>query len=57
MTPKISLVTVVAVALVAIPAAWGSQAQSNPRGDARVRRGRDARGSRLAQLSRSTCGT
>ena len=32
MTPKISLVTVVAVALVAVPAAWGSQQQSNPRG-------------------------
>ncbi len=32
MTPKISLVTVVAVALVAVPAAWGGQAQSNPRG-------------------------
>ena len=32
MTSKISLVTVVAVALVAVPAAWGGQAQSNPRG-------------------------
>ena len=32
MTPKISFVTVLAVALVAVPAAWGNQQQSNPRG-------------------------